>query len=151
MSARHTLIIYPAADIRRDLSTIRPVETRRFAELEAAIDAARALYDASQDPFIAEVHADPDAASLEDYIRAENVAGAWLEANPKPGCMTGTLADADYFRETYGITTARELDDHLFWASWSDAYKSACGHRPSHRPETRAAAEHILEAAWAAA
>lgn len=54
------------------------------------------------------------------------------------------LADADHFAEVYGITTPVELENHLFWGSFSDVYKSSNGVRP-HGEWTREQAEKWLE------
>ena len=142
--AQHKLFIYPDADARASLARVEPVETLVFADLEAAIAAAQAHLDATRDPFAVQLDADPDAIDLDDYVRASNVVADWLEANPIERYFVSRV-DADHYREVYGVKTARELDDQLFWQGWSDAYKSATGCRPGYRPDSRAEAERILD------
>lgn len=111
--AQHKLFVYPSADIRRNLESWAPVDTLTFQDLDAAIDEANAILDATQDPFLVDVLADPDQSSIEDYLRARNAVASWVENHPQSGALFSTLAGADHFRDAYGIETARELHDYL--------------------------------------
>jgi hypothetical protein len=139
---------YPTAAERRSLMSYGPTSTQEFEDLDAAIAAARALLEAAGDAFVAGVHADPDLCSLEDYLRASYVTADYLDAHPQDGSFVTRLMDADAWRAE-GITTARALDDQLFWSTFSDAYKEANGFRPRFQPESRAEAERMLDGLFA--
>lgn len=144
----HKLHTYPTAETRKVLTSYGPTSVQEFEDLDAAIAAARAIMEAAGDAFAAGVYADPDLCSLEDYIRAGGLSADYLDAHPQDGCWVSRTLSAEEWRAE-GVTTARQLDDQLFWQTFSDAYKEANGFRPRFHPETRAEAEAMLDGLFA--
>lgn len=93
------------------------------------------------------IQPDPDMVTPLEYQEMVNIPAEYLHQNPDayPNCWMGHLAMADRYE---GDRTARRMDDDLFWSTFSDSYKDACGFRPRGFTGTRAEAERVLESLY---